>query len=708
MKRKLRHVSFWMGIFFIYVLLTAFIFRHRVPYLNTRYAMPDVDTDGGLWYQWFLVFKDQHKLVYDLVNLTAYPFGYDIAFSPVVNLIYSVQAFILKNVLGFSWQNLILITNLSTLLVHPFSALGAALLTYYHTKNKAVSFLGGLMYGFCFYLIFLGRGEMSINHLEFVPFYFLSLFYFLDRKNTFSLTLSVLMFSITFQADAYYAFFSGIFSSLILLFYKKASFVETLRTLFTYYFWLFLITFLTNFNFVVGNLYMFDHMQLIQTGRNSQPRNELLPLSYYFTLQPNAWLIRTFGQVAQFLALILPTIAYLGITSVRKNRLYLLLFGCYLLAIALSAYIPDLFWLNILYFQFFGMFRGVARLNMFAFLFLNLLITFTLAKYFRFEAMKKHSFRVFGAIFLLIIFLILLLAQVDDATWDKTSDFSEVAKLYQPLKDNPNIHAIAPYPMVLGAGDVGFPGTYQLLGQIIHNKPLASGVSPFSQLLVNYRNKVEDINNPQTIDFLTQYGVDTIVLYNKHIYNSDQINARFKQDPRLQYVGHYTSSADQGFISALDLSKDISVYQIKSVVEKNRHPEPLFFTAEDHQPLPYDQVSAQKYILHLNDIHSQKTIVFNSPYSEKWKIYKGNLSSASDLSFLKNPPIFEDTHLLFHEYQNSWSVDPQVGTEVTIFFAPQARYYLGDLISSLVTFGCICIIIIFYFKPARKKVDEKI
>src|SRR2546423_9052955 len=121
MVKKTRNKSllFIVFSFLIYVFITAIIFYHRFPNIFTQYGMPDVDTDGGLWYQWYLTYIHKHHLLYDITALAGYPLGYDISLSPANNLIYNIQVFFLEHIFGFSWSNLVLITNVSSLITYP-------------------------------------------------------------------------------------------------------------------------------------------------------------------------------------------------------------------------------------------------------------------------------------------------------------------------------------------------------------------------------------------------------------------------------------------------------------------------------------------------------------------------------------------------------------------------------------------------------------
>ncbi len=307
----LKSTSIYFFIFLVYLLITVFIFRNKIPTFFTHYGMPDVDTDGGLWFQWYLTYINNRKLPYELLNIVGYPFGYDIAFSPVINLVYSIQSSVMST-LGFSWKLLVPITNFSSLIVYPVSAMGAFCLTNYLTKEKLASFISGIVFGFSYYFIYMGRGQMSINHIELIPFYMLSLFYFLDNKKIYTLSLSAILFSILFKTDAYYAFFSGILSVLIVIFYKRENVKNVVKTFFIYYLLLFLVLIATNINFFYTNLYLFNSVEILKTGRNSLPRNELLSLNTYFDTAPSSQISALMSNYSSILGIIPIVVSFLG------------------------------------------------------------------------------------------------------------------------------------------------------------------------------------------------------------------------------------------------------------------------------------------------------------------------------------------------------------------------------------------------------------
>lgn len=687
-------ISFF--VFVIYIFLSYLVFHHRFNHIFTHYSLPDVDTDGGIWYQWYLHFIHANNLVYDVNIMEAYPFGYDIAFGPISNLVYSTQVFIL-NIWGYSWSRLIFINNLFALLVYPFSALGAYFLCLFFTKSKFESFVGGIIYGFCFYIVFMGRGTMSINHIEFIPFYFLSLFLYLDKKTSTRLVISALVFSILFKVDSYYAFWSGLFSIIFVVFYKKNTFIEKAKTASIYYLVLFTVLFVTNMDFLIAQIpILFNKDALIQTGRNSNPRNELTSILYYFTLPiPNInRLTRYIGSLSIFMNLPF-YIMILGLFFLRKSRLYILFFVSYLLAILLSSYIPMFYWINVLYFKFFGMFRSVGRLAMFAFLFSGLLVSLSLVSFRKFF-IKKYDKKLLYGIYIILMFIILVANLNIDSTWYKLTNMSRISDLYTPLKDNSTVHSIVTYPLELSDGKVGFPQPYQIMGQVIYEKPLAVGVSQFgSEAQVKYQENISDITKKDTIDYLIKYGIDTIVIYNNLLDKSESINDNLKKDFRLEYIGNFSVPEDGEYRSDNDLSRDISVFQVKKVLEKNKNTPVQSFSFKDtteNIKVKYERIKPSIYKVNVMGLNKDNTLVFNFPYTSKWKLYEDRNLIFGNLSFIFSKPINEGNHSIYDEYNNGWTLnvddlksqsilDEHGNATFVLFFQPYLMYTLTNYIT---------------------------
>jgi hypothetical protein len=694
-------------VFAVYSACTVVIFRHRVSEIATHYTMPDVDTDGGLWYQWYLSYIKKNDLVYDVTNLEGFPLGYDVSIAPIKNLIYSFHVFLLTTTVGYNWKNLIVVNNVSSLLVYPIAAFGVFTLVYYLTKRRLGSFFAGLVYGFSFYAVFMGRGIMSINHIEFIPFYLLSLIHYLNNKKVSSLILSVFVYGLMFRADAYYAFWSGLFSVAFVFLYKPSPFGKTVKNALGYYIPLFLVLFLMNSEFLVSQLpIMFNKQSLIQTGRNSNPKDELTSLLFYLSLP-----IYSINRLKDYLGPLsffmnLPLWGSIVLLYFKRNRLYLLVFSCFLASVILSSYVPGFYQINLFYFRYFGMFRGVGRLAIFASLFLAILFGIGINEltkttfYSRIPKIKNVG--------LLLLALVIILSNLNnDATWYRLTDMSKIQRLYEPLLHNNNITAIASYPMTLGAGDVGFPQSYELVGQLVHNKPLVAGLSQFSTIEQReFQNQIRDISNPITINALAKYGINTILIRNKLLNDSLVINSMLKSDPRVMFIGDYSVPFDEkkGKTNS-DRSRDISLYQIKNV-QTGVQNIPTLFVPKSTEKTTYKKINASKYIITINNVNGGDILVLNLPNSNKWELFEGDLSKTLDIAFLFKSPVLLDKHFSYQGLLNGWYLDGYKGksnVKFTVFFKSQA---LIDF-DQIVAYSTVIILIVLYILSKIKEEYEK-
>lgn len=699
-------------IFTTYLLVTIVIFRHRLLNINTYYGMPDVDSDGTIWYFWARLFAEKNNLNFNLNNLFfSYPYGYDISYIPFFSLNYEIAIKII-NFIGFSWRNIILIINTSLIITYAASAFSAFLLAYYLTRNKYSGLIAGFIFSFSFYHILMGRGYIAQNHFEFIPLYFLSLFYFLDKKNVMSLVLSGLAFAIMFLANSYWAFFSLIFSLPILLFYRRGKISEKIKSMLFYYFIVLGTGILIHINFFFQELYVFNPILLKISGKAYNPAGQVVSLLDFFAPSANNIIYKNFVSGNNFLGYTAILLGLSGVFFIKKIENYTLLLFSFLLSILLASNIPGLFFLNEIYFNYFSAFRAVSRLNIFSSLFLSLMAALTVKYFFikyRVNSNKKKLFLTYTILLLVCIFIILEGLNWD-RTWRKTTDFGKIARLYEPIRVNPDVNVIAGYPMNLTNGTNGMSPNYERLGQVIHGKSMVGGLSPFLIHGDKYFNSMRDIEKNETIDYLSKIGVDTIIIYKDILKNSNKIIAKLRVDKRLNYIGDYKSYYDdRSYISLNDLARNFSVFQIKDVVARNKSitGKKVLIENLDGGTYEYKKVSAVKYQVSLKNIKGKINLVLDEPYSDKWRMYEGENNFLGDLSYTYRREIYENTHKMASIYKNKWTIDPKyvkqnvsknnymqnpdgsIDMTLILFFKPQSYTYLGQIVSGTTLVGCL-------------------
>lgn len=574
-------------VFFIYTAIAIVIYKHRLIDVSpfTHYSMPDVDTDATLWYLWVKSQINAENTPFKTIHYLSYPYGYDMTIAPFFNIFDEVRIFFYES-MGGGWHNLIFIINISAFLAHPLTGVSMFLLAYYLTKNRYASFLAGLIFGFSAYLVLMGRGSMSNNHFWLIPIFYLSIFYFLDSKKPLAVIGSGVALAIQFAINAYWAFFAAIFAPIVFLLYADNLSLKERVRLFTIFLGSSAIFWITiNYQLIVEQIYLFTQPDLGDIARTKVPARASVNnvLASYAPAHENIvypWGISAEGtNYPGYVAMMAAIIAGLmGIIGKRKD--FAMLMICYLFAVLLCSYVPGLFWINELYFQYLGTFRGVGRFAILAIFFIALLTALLTNHYYKqylnsssLFAMPNNTMKLTWA-FIILILPVLIVAEgyTTQGTFLRTNDFSQMAKLYAPIKNDPSVKAIAGYPMTYSSGDWGAPPLYEYLGQIVHQKPLAGGLDlrhHLDQRLLNTISDISDINAPGTIDKLIKRKVDTIIIYNDIQPNAKSIVAALKHDSRIHYQGRYKVPHDKaGYLSQNDLSRDISVFRVKALLAR--------------------------------------------------------------------------------------------------------------------------------------------
>ena len=209
-----------LTIIFTYPLITKF-FTH----------IPGTDGDAYiyLYNQWWLKNALTHGLDFFNSSLLLYPFGADLSLSVTTisnNLVISFFNIFLPAVASF---------NLFIILSFTAAAWGMFILLQYLIKNKAASFLGGLMFAFHPYIFSeLWAGHYNYSTVYVIPFF---VFFLLKatRENTkryLNASLAALFLLISFYNDLYYTYgliFVFILYFLWLWYKRKRSIIKDVK-----------------------------------------------------------------------------------------------------------------------------------------------------------------------------------------------------------------------------------------------------------------------------------------------------------------------------------------------------------------------------------------------------------------------------------------------------------------------------------------------
>lgn len=553
-----------VGLIIFFSLLTAGLFAHRWADvdLSSIYSMPDVDTDGTLWFLWLKVHTGHIFSSIGLADALTYPFGYDLSPFPFDNFLDDIRALCVR-LAGGTWRDLIRVINISALVAYPLSAYTMYLLGYHLTRQHLAALLAAIVFAFSGYFLMLSRGSMSNNHFWLMPLVYLFFLQFLERGLLRHLALSCLLNAIQFGINPYWAFYGWLFTPIILLMQSMA-WREKINQLALYCVMSGIFLFLLNIQFVQQQWFLLTNpvqSNLVRPagGLESAIFQQGIPLvpgigskAYPFSAPVDV------GAFLGYSLLAVICLAFFG-AKVWKARYWTSFVVCFFLAIVLSSWFPAFIAINHIYFFFFDMFRGVSRVVQLASFFGAILVAMVFS---RWQARASAKAVV---VFLMCSFYIWEVFPGSPTVTQRT-DFGQVASLYEGLAQDDEITAIASYPMVYSNLDWGTAPLFEALGQIIHQKPIAGGKDlRIFRMDPQARPIYGEIGDPQTIDNLASHGINRIVIYNRVLENASAVNADLAADRRLQLVGRRQVPERECAPSLLCRSLDITVYAIKDV-----------------------------------------------------------------------------------------------------------------------------------------------
>ena len=252
--------------------------------------------------------------------------------------------------------------------------------------------------------------------------------------------------------------------------------------------------------------------------------------------------------------------------EIWKQPYWAAFLACFVLAIVLSSYVPAFVMVNHAYFFFFDMFRGVSRVVQLASFFGGLLVAI-------FFAARMRAGHSVSLLVLAFAGLYLFEAYPGSPTIAQKTDFSKVAKIYDGLARDVGVTAVASYPMTYYNQNWGTAPLYEVLGQVVHQKPIAGAKDLRWYLQDNgARPLFGEIEQVGTIDNLANHGINRLVIYNRLLDQAPRINAMLQADQRLNFLGRSTVPEIECGVSLLCRSLDISVYEIKNALPQTSVP----------------------------------------------------------------------------------------------------------------------------------------
>ncbi|WP_225981585.1 hypothetical protein [Paracidovorax avenae] len=161
-------------------------------------------------------------------------------------------------------------------------------------------------------------------------------------------------------------------------------------------------------------------------------------------------------------------------------------------------------------------------------------------------------------------------------TLRQKTDFAQVAAVYGSLARDDEATAVASYPMTYYNQSWGTAPLFEVIGQVVHEKPLAGAKDlRLFESDPEARPLFGDISDPRTIETLARHGINRIVLYNRLINGAETVHQLLSSNPRVAFMGRHSIDERDCGISLVCKSLDISIYRINGVVAPASVPLPV-------------------------------------------------------------------------------------------------------------------------------------
>ncbi len=558
----------------LFCCLTLLLFYHRWWSVDpfSVYSMPDVDTDGTLWFIWLKAHSDKLFTSVELTPLLTYPFGFDLSPFPFDNIIDDLRSAAVAWT-GGSWRSAVFVINASALIAYPLSAMAMYTLCWHLTRRHLAALAGAIVFGFSGYFIMLSRGSMANNHFWLLPLVYLFFIRYCEGRRRRDLVISCVLTAVQFRINPYWSFYGWLFTPVFLAFMSAPWKTRTLGLL-QYSAFSGICLFLLNIQFIQQQWYLITNPAMASLVR---PPGEVL---YAIFEQGALFMPGTAPKIYPFSAP-MDVGAFLG-----YSLLLLLTFACcrrpawshpmfrpallcFAAAVVLSSYVPALTAANFLYFSVFEMFRGVSRVVQLAAFFGGIAVAIYLSTF------RKHSATLWlGTVAVLVWYV----AEVypGSPTLRQKTDLAQVAAVYDSLAKDDRVTAVASYPMTYYNQNWGTAPLFEVLGQVVHGKPLAGAKDlRLFKRDPEARPLFGEISDPRTVDVLAQHGINRIVVYNRLIGNAQALHQALSTHPRIAFMGRHAIDERQCGASLTCKSLDISIYGISGVQAPASIPLPL-------------------------------------------------------------------------------------------------------------------------------------
>ncbi|WCM92458.1 hypothetical protein M5C99_19185 [Acidovorax sp. NCPPB 2350] len=573
-ERPLSAIQRYSAACILFIGLTAALFSHRWWSVDpfSVYSMPDVDTDGTLWFIWLKAHSGKLFTSVELTPLLSYPFGFDLAPFPFDNLIDDLRAAAI-HLAGGGWRAAVFVINASALIAYPLSGCTMYLLCWHITRGHRASLAGAIIFAFSGYFVMLSRGSMANNHFWLLPLVYLFFLRFCEQRRWHQLAIACLLTGLQFRINPYWSFYGWIFTPIFLAF-APWPWKTRLLDFLAYCLLSGVCLFALNIQFIQQQWYLLTNAAM--AGLVRPPGGALSAIFEQGALFMPGIASKAYGfsapmDVGAFLGYSLLLLLTLACCNRRAwaHPLFRPALACFAVAVVLCSYVPALVSVNFLYFSLFDMFRGVSRVVQMASFFAAILAAIHIASRPRPTRWSYLGLAAFLAWYLLETY-------PGSPTLRQKTNFAQVAEVYKSLAEDTEATAVASYPMTYYNQSWGTAPLFEMIGQVVHRKPLAGAKDlRLLQSDPEARPLFGDIHDPRTIDVLAGYGINRIVIYNRLLDNAAQIHEALSADARLRFLGRHFIDQKDCEVSLTCKSLDISIYQIRDARPLASIPAPI-------------------------------------------------------------------------------------------------------------------------------------
>ena len=199
----------FLGIFLLFIVVTAILFWQWMPYLHSALLGPPEDNMQDFWNTWYAAVASNPDHFF-FTNLIQFPEGTPLYYhSFAYPKVLAIAA--ISKVVGADTASLILLQNLSLLISFPLAGTGAFYLVRYFTANTASAMLGGFIFAFNPSHVEHVMHHAHVSSIGFIPYVVLTYLLAIEKKNLLFLFLTIVLYALNALSCWYYLFYIAYF-----------------------------------------------------------------------------------------------------------------------------------------------------------------------------------------------------------------------------------------------------------------------------------------------------------------------------------------------------------------------------------------------------------------------------------------------------------------------------------------------------------------